>query len=42
MSYKAYVESVLRYGSVMWGNSTAVDRAFASQKVYQCNVWIAN
>lgn len=30
--YHAYVESVLRYGLVMWGNSTDQHRAFVAQK----------
>lgn len=33
MSYSTYVDSVLRYGFIMGGNSTKVDRAFVSQKV---------
>lgn len=32
MSYHAYVESVLRYGLIMWGNSTDQNRAFVAQK----------
>lgn len=32
MSYYAYVESLLRYGLVMWGNGTNMDRAFIAQK----------
>lgn len=31
-SYHAYVESVLRYGLIMWGNSTDQNRAFIAQK----------
>lgn len=30
--YHAYVESVLRYGLIMWGNSTTSERAFVAQK----------
>ena len=32
MSYRAYVESLLRYGLIMWGNSTDNNRAFIAQK----------
>lgn len=32
MSYHAYVESLLRYGLIMWGNSTDFQRAFIAQK----------
>lgn len=31
-TYRAYVESVLRYGLIMWGNSTDQNRAFVAQK----------
>lgn len=30
--YHAYVESMLRYGLIMWGNSTDQNRAFVAQK----------
>lgn len=32
MSYRAYVESSLRYGIIKWGNSTDFNRAFVAQK----------
>lgn len=32
MSYRAYVESSLRYGLIVWGNSTDHNRAFIAQK----------
>lgn len=32
ISYHAYVESILRYGVIMWGNSTDTNRAFVAQK----------
>ncbi|KAF9796270.1 hypothetical protein SFRURICE_010543 [Spodoptera frugiperda] len=32
MSYRAYVESSLRYGLLTWGNSTEHNRAFIAQK----------
>lgn len=32
ISYRAYVESILRYGIVMWGNSTDIKRVFVAQK----------
>lgn len=32
VSYHAYVESILRYGIIAWGNSTDLDRAFIAQK----------
>lgn len=32
ISYHAYVESVLRYGIILWGNSTLKNRAFIAQK----------
>lgn len=31
-AYFAYVESVLRYGLLVWGNSTDVNKAFVAQK----------
>lgn len=31
-AYHAYVESVLRYGLIIWGNSTDQNRAFVAQK----------
>lgn len=31
-AYFAYVESVLRYGLIIWGNSTDINRAFIAQK----------
>lgn len=31
-SYRAYIESILRYGLIMWGNSTEQNRAFIAQK----------
>jgi exonuclease III len=31
-TYHAYIESVLRYGILLWGNSVEVDRAFVAQK----------
>lgn len=31
-AYFAYIESVLRYGLIMWGNSTEVEKAFIAQK----------
>ena len=42
-SYHAYVESVLRYGLIMWGNSTHQNRAFISQKkMYKSNIKLLN
>ena len=32
ISYFAYVESVLRYGLLIWGNSTDINKAFVCQK----------
>lgn len=32
MTYHAYIESLLRYGLVIWGNSTDMIRAFIAQK----------
>lgn len=32
ISYHAYVESILRYGVIVWGNSTDMTRAFIAQK----------
>lgn len=32
VTYHAYVESILRYGLILWGNSTDVNRAFITQK----------
>ena len=32
IAYKGYVESILRYGLIMWGNSTDVGQAFIAQK----------
>lgn len=32
MTYRAYIESVLRYGIVLWGNGTDWNRAFIAQK----------
>lgn len=32
VSYRAYIESILRYGIILWGNSTEKNRAFIAQK----------
>lgn len=32
ITYRAYVESLLRYGLIIWGNSTDMHRAFVAQK----------
>jgi hypothetical protein len=32
MAYHGYIESVLRYGILMWGNSVHADQAFVAQK----------
>lgn len=32
LAYHGYVSSVLRYGLLLWGNSTDINRAFLSQK----------
>lgn len=31
-TYHAYVESILRYGLLMWGNSTEINKVFIAQK----------
>lgn len=32
ITYHAYIESILRYGLIIWGNSTDKNRAFIAQK----------
>lgn len=32
VAYYAYVESVLRYGLIIWGNSTDINKVFVAQK----------
>jgi hypothetical protein len=31
-AYRAYIESILRYGLIIWGNSTNVNKVFIAQK----------